>query len=141
MPTSVPLEGEQVKVAPKQALAPKPALKSPEPEQPTDSAPPVIRPTTFIDNPVIDHLGDNFEHVPLDQGRPRCIRTESAAIRHLRAGEGVISNLPRDQGELPKGIQEGDEVAEVAELDNKWEFIEIPRVEWLLQWPRLMHWS
>ena len=35
----------------------------------------------------------------------------------------MISNLPHDQGELPKGIQEGDEVAEVAELDNEWECI------------------
>ena len=59
----------------------------------------------------------------MDQGHPRRIHTESAAIRCLRAGEGVISNLPRDQGELPKGIQEGDEVVEVAELDDKWECI------------------
>ena len=84
MLTSVPLEGEQVKVAPKQV--PKPQVpKSPEPEQPTDSAPPVIQPTTFIDNPIIDHLGDNFEQVPLDQGCPRHIHTESAAIRRLRS--------------------------------------------------------
>jgi len=80
----------------------------PEPEQPTVSAPSVVWPTpTFVDNPVIDHLGKNFEHVPLDQGRPRRICTELAAIRCLRAGEGVISNLPRDQGELAKGIQGG----------------------------------
>ena len=122
MPTSVLLKGEQVKGAPKQA--PKPQVtKSPEPKQSTDSAPPVIWPTTFIDNPIIDHLGNNFEHVPLDQGHPRCIRTELAAIRCLRVGEGVISNLPHDQGELLKGIQEGDEVAEVAKLNDEWEFI------------------
>ena len=59
----------------------------------------------------------------MDQGCPRHICTELAAIRHLRAGEGVISNLPHDQGELPKGIQEGDEVAEVAELNDEWECI------------------
>ena len=41
----------------------------------------------------------------------------------LQAGEGVISNLPHDQGELPKGIQEGDEVVEVAKLDDEWECI------------------
>ena len=93
MPTSVPLEGEQVKVVPKQVPKPQ-APKSPEPNQPTDLAPPVIWLTTFIDNPVIDHLGNNFEQVPLDQGCPRHICTESAAIRCLRAGEGVINNLP-----------------------------------------------
>ena len=122
MLTSALLEGEQVKVAPKQV--PKSQVpKFPEPKQPTVSAPPVIQPTTFIDNPIIDHLGDNFKHVPLDQGCPRHIHTELAAIRCLQAGEGVISNLPCDQGELLKGIQEGDEVAEVAELNDKWEFI------------------
>jgi len=118
MPTSVPLEGEHEvsKVMP-QGTA--------QPEQPTVLAPSIIRPTTtFNDNPVIDHLGDNFEHPPLDQGRPRRIRTESAAIRRLRAGEGVISNLPRERGELPKGIQEGDEAAQMAELDGEWEFID-----------------
>jgi len=59
----------------------------------------------------------------LDQGRPRRICTE---WQQLGAFEqwGVISNLPRDQGELAKGIQEGDEVAEVAELDDEWEFID-----------------
>ena len=77
MLTSVPLKGEQVKVAPKQAP------KSPEPEQPTVLGPPIIWLTTFIDNLVIVHLGDNFEHIPLDQGCPRHICTESAAIRCL----------------------------------------------------------
>ena len=62
MQTSVPLEGEQV--VPK--ATPDGRCK---PEQPTDLVPPVDRPTTsFVDNPVIDHLGDNFEHAPLDQG-------------------------------------------------------------------------
>ena len=85
--------------------------------------PPVDRPTTsFVDNPVIDHLGDNFEHAPLDQGRPRHIHTESVAIRCLRIGEGVISNLPHERGPLPRGIQEGDEAMQMAELDDEWEF-------------------
>jgi hypothetical protein len=90
MPTSVLLEGEQV--------IPKVTLEGmPKPEQPTDLVPPVDRPTTsFVDNPVIDHLGDNFEHAPLDQGRPSHIHTESVAIRCLRIGEGVISNLPHE---------------------------------------------
>jgi hypothetical protein len=86
-------------------------------EQPTIPAP-------FEDNPVVDHLGDNFEHPPPDQGRPRRIRTESAAIRRLRSGEGVISSLPREQGELLRGIQEGDEAVQMAELDGEWEFID-----------------
>ena len=38
---------------------------------------------------------------------------ESATIQRLRAGEGVISDLPRERGLLPKGIQEGD-TAQVA---------------------------
>ena len=52
MLTSVLLEGEQVvpKVMPKGTPVP------PEPEQPTVSAPPVIWPTTFIDNPVLTIL-------------------------------------------------------------------------------------
>jgi hypothetical protein len=112
MPNGVSLEGEYV--TPLTPLMPKATTSS---EQPTVQTP-------FEDNPVIDHLGDNFEHPPLDQGRPRRIRTESAAIRRLRAGEGVISNLPRERGELPKGIQEGDEAAQMAELDGEWEFID-----------------
>jgi hypothetical protein len=80
MPTSVPLEGEQVvpKVTPEGTPVP------PEPERPTVLALSVVRPTTtFVDNPIIDHLGNNFKHAPLDQGHPRHICTESAAIRHL----------------------------------------------------------
>ena len=115
MPTSVLLEGEQVvpKVIPERMH---------KPEQPTDLVPPIDWPTTsFVDNPVIDHLGGNFEHAPLAQGRPRRICTESAAIRRLCTGEGVISNLPCERGVLPRGIQEGDEAAQTAELDDEWE--------------------
>ena len=62
MPTSVLLKGEQVvlKVTP-EGMG--------KPEQPTVLFPPVDRLTTsFVDNPVIDHLGDNFKHTTLDQG-------------------------------------------------------------------------
>jgi hypothetical protein len=106
LPNSVPLGGERVTVSlPKDTE--KPA------EQPTSSAPPVT-----------DHLGQNFEHPAPNEGRPRRIRTESAAIRRLRAGEGVASHLPRERGELPRGIQEGDEAAQMAELDNEdWEVV------------------
>ena len=60
-----------------------------------------------------DPLGENFEQIPQMEGRPKCVRMESAAIQRLRAGEGVISDLPRERGLLPKGIQEGD-TAQVA---------------------------
>ena len=108
MPTSAPLEGEQV--MPKVT-----AEVIPQFEQPTVLAPTLTCPiTTFDDNPIVDHLGDNFEHPPPDQGRPRHICTESVAIRRLHTGEGVISNLPHERGELPRGIQEGDEAAQMA---------------------------
>jgi len=102
---SVPLEGENVT-----PLMPKATTNS---EQPTIPAP-------FEDNPVVDHLGDNFKHPPPDQGHPKCIRTELAAIRCLRTGEGVTSHFPSERGELPRGIQEGDEAAQMAELDDEW---------------------
>ena len=91
MPTSVPIKGEQVvpKAKPERMRKPK---------QLTVFVPPVVQltTTTVVNNPVIDHLGDNFEHTPLDQDWPRHICTESAAIRCLRTGEGVISNLPHE---------------------------------------------
>ena len=58
----MPLEGEQVipKVTPEGMR---------KPEQPTNLVLPVDRLTTsFVDNLVIDHLGNNFEHTHLDQG-------------------------------------------------------------------------
>lgn len=120
LPNSVPLEGEQVPKVPKVTI---------NPEQPTvhtiisESA----QPTTTIPSSTVtpvNHLGDNFEHLPKDQGRPKRIRTESAAIRRLCTGEGVISNLPRERGELPRGIQETDEAAQMAGLDDEWEMID-----------------
>ena len=44
------------------------------------------------------------------------------AIRCLRTGEGVISNLPRERGTLPREIQERDEAVQMAKLDDEWEF-------------------
>jgi hypothetical protein len=69
-------------------------------------------------------IGLVLPRLPMDQGRPKCICTESVLIRRLCTGEGVISNLPCEKGELPKGIQEGDEAAQMAELDDKWELMD-----------------
>jgi hypothetical protein len=117
-PNSVPLEGEQVPKVPKVTI---------NPEQPTvcTTIPESAQPTTIPSSTVapVDHLGDNFEHLPEDQGRPKRIRTELAAIRRLCTGEGVISNLPCERGELPRGIQEADEAAQMASLDDEWEMI------------------
>jgi hypothetical protein len=88
LPHNVPLEGEEEKA----------------PEQPIVSSP-IKEPG---EDPVIDPLGENFEHPPESEGRPKRVRVELAAIRRLRTGEGVISNLPRERGQLPKGIQQGD---------------------------------
>ena len=38
-------------------------------------------------------------------------------------GKSFNSNLPCERGTLSRGIQEGDEAAEMAELDGKCEFI------------------
>ena len=42
-------------------------------------------------------------------------QTKSAAIHCLQAGEGVISDLPWEHGQLPKGIQEGNTASFVEE--------------------------
>jgi len=89
MSNSVPLVGENVT-----PLMPKATTNS---EQPTIPAP-------FEDNPVVDHLGDNFEHPPPDQGHPKHIRTELAAIRHLHTGKGVTSHFSSERGELLRGM-------------------------------------
>jgi hypothetical protein len=119
LPNSVPLEGEQVPKVPKVTI---------NPEQPTvhTTIPKSAQPTTIPSSTVtpIDHLGDNFEHLPEDQGRPKRICTELVAIRRLCTGEGVISNLPRERGELPRGIQEADEAMQMSGLDNEWEMID-----------------
>src|ERR1700678_1674953 len=85
LPHNVPLEGEKVKG--EQSIVPSSTVQS-----------------------TVDPLGENFEQLPSLEGRPKRIQTESAAIRRLRAGEGVISDLPRERGQLHKGIQEGDTV-------------------------------
>ena len=33
------------------------------------------------DNPTVDHLGNNFEHLPADHGRPKQVHQESAALQ------------------------------------------------------------
>jgi hypothetical protein len=104
LPNSVPLNGEQVPKVPKVTT---------NPEQPTvrTSIPKSAQPTTIPSSTItpVDHLGENFKHLPEDQGRPKCIHTKLVAIRCLCTGEGVISNLPCERGKLPRGIQEADE--------------------------------
>jgi hypothetical protein len=119
LPNSVPLEGEQVPKVPKVII---------NPEQPTvrTTIPESAQPTTIPSSTItpIDHLGDNFEHLPEDQGCLKRIHTELAAIRCLHTGEGVISNLPCERGKLPRGIQEADKAAQMAGLDDEWEMID-----------------
>jgi len=68
---------------------------------------------------VVDPLGDNFERLPDVEGRPKRVRQESEAIRRLRTGEGVMSNLPKERGQIPKGVQQVDlpRIEEVEEAD------------------------
>jgi hypothetical protein len=72
LPNIVPLK-EQVPKLPKVTN---------HPEQPTvqttipELAQPIPIPSTTIPT---DHLGEDFEHLPEDQGRPKRIRTELAA--------------------------------------------------------------
>jgi len=78
VPNSVPLKGEDFT----------PLLK--QSEQPTvQNLPPHVTPitppttpatVTFNDNPTVDHLGKDFEHLPADQPRPKRVRQESAAL-------------------------------------------------------------
>ena len=79
-----------------------------------------IVPSSLVQPPV-DPLRENFEQLPSSDGHPKCIQTESAAICCLQTGEGVISDLSWECGQLPKGIQEDDIVRFVeessAELD------------------------
>ena len=58
-------------------------------------------------NDPVDPLGESFERLPVVEGRPKCVQQESATIRRLCAGKGVMSDLPREHGQLPTGIQEG----------------------------------
>jgi hypothetical protein len=67
----------------------------------------------------VDPLGDNFERLPNEEGRPKRIQQESAAIQRLHSGEGVMSNLPKERGQIPKGVQQVDlpRIEEVEEAD------------------------
>jgi Reverse transcriptase (RNA-dependent DNA polymerase) len=65
----------------------------------------------------VDPLGNNFEKQPDIESRPKRIRQESATIKRLRASEGVVSGLPKERGQLPKGVQQGSST-EVAEDDE-----------------------
>ena len=58
------------------------------------------------EKPAVEQL-NNFEQQPDIEKCPKRFRQESAAIKRLRAGEGVVSNLPKDCGQLPKGVQQG----------------------------------
>ena len=80
LPHTVPLEGER-----------KESERIPETkEKPADQG--------------VDPLGENFKQL---EGRPKCTCIESAALKRLRTGEGVNSNLPRECGQLLKGVQPG----------------------------------
>ena len=104
---------------PKVSINPKlPRIPFLPPTTPTPLPPSTMTSTT-------DHLGNNFKQPSPDQDCPKCICTKSATIRCLCLGEGVISNLPCEQGELPKGIQEGDKAVQMAELDDEWKFIDM----------------
>ena len=56
---------------------------------------------------VINPLGDNFKNLPVEEGRPKRVRRESAAVKRLHSGEGVMSTKPMKMGQLPKGVQPG----------------------------------
>ena len=81
---------------------------------------------------VVNSLRDNFRKQLDIEGCPKCIWQESTAVKHLHSSEGVISNLPKECGQLPKGIQEvtGDDeastmaavaIAEVDEIEPSYE--------------------
>ena len=73
---------------------------------------PVVKPV--VEEPVkpintVDPLGENFERLPEpEEGRPKRVRQESVAIQRLHAGEGVMSNLSKERGQILKGIQQVD---------------------------------
>ena len=64
----------------------------------------------------VDLLGKSFEQ-PVE-GHPKCVEIESAAVKRLRTGEGVMSTKPSEVGQMPKGIQPGfiEEVDDDEEL-------------------------
>jgi hypothetical protein len=96
LPRILPIAGEKEKLTIEQSD------KSSEQESP-------------IKSDTVDPLGEGFEQLPEVAGRPKRVRQESATVRRLRTGEGVISDLPRERGQLPKGIQEGTSIEETAD--------------------------
>src|SRR6202522_2462530 len=94
------------------------------------SKPLVEKPVDELVKPIdtVDPLGEDFERLPEPnmEGRPKRVRQESAAVRRLRTGEGVMSNLPKERGQIPKGIQQVDlpgvieeaDAVEIAELNE-----------------------
>jgi hypothetical protein len=65
----------------------------------------------------VDPFGNNFEKQPDIESHPKRIRQESAIIKRLHAGDGVVSGLPKECGQLPKGVQQGSST-KVAEDDE-----------------------
>jgi len=98
-------------------------LSSLELKQPTAKSAPITL-ATFSDNPTVNHLGNNFEQPPSDQGHPKQVHQESTAVRCLHDGEGFISDHPSERNQLPKGIQEADEAVRMAQSDG-WEFVDL----------------
>jgi hypothetical protein len=62
---------------------------------------------------VVDPLGDNFKQQLDMEGCPEHAQQESAAVKHLCTGKGVISALPKKYGQLPKGIQKVTKIMEL----------------------------
>jgi hypothetical protein len=116
VPNSVPLEGKVTSIFQSES----------EPSTiPDFPQTPVTSPTNPLDdNPTVDHLGNDFEHPPADHGRPKRVRQESAALRRLRDGQGFTSNRPSERHQLPRGIQEGDDAARMAQSDD-WEVVDL----------------
>ena len=71
----------------------------------------------LIESTDVNPLGDKFEQQPDIGKHPKHLRQESTAIKHLCASEGVVSNLPKDHGQLPKGFQQGS-ITEVVDDDE-----------------------
>ena len=90
--------------------------------------PVVEEPVKPIDT--VNPLGDDFKGLPEPdiEGCRKRVRQESAAVRRLRTGEGVMSNLPKERGQILKGIQQVEVdlpgvieeagVVEIAQLDK-----------------------
>jgi hypothetical protein len=62
------------------------------------------------------------------EGRPKHICFKSDYLKRLRTGEGVTSARPSSPA-IPQGIQEGTEVADMAE---EWEMVSVKTLQWQL---------